>query len=90
MKRRKFLFFHTWPGIIFGVVLLGILLGIFVGTPLAIIMTHFFPELGSGSITVGSIVGGLVAGLSVMAKWYWDWADRVMAKFFGSNGDKQE
>ncbi len=86
MKHKKSFFGHTWSGLIFGVILLGILLG-FVGAPIAIIMTHFYPE--SNGIGIGSIASGLIAGLSVKAKRYWNWADQVMAKLFGSNGNKQ-
>lgn len=86
MKHKKSFFSHNWSGLIFGVILLGVLLGIFVGAPIAIIMTHFYPE--SNGIGIGSIVSGLIAGLSVMAKRYWNWADQVMANLFGSNGNK--
>ena len=87
MKDKKSFFGHTWSGLIFGVILLGILLGTFVGAPIAITMTHFYPE--SNGIAIGSIVSGVIAGLSVMAKRYWNWADRAMAKLFGSNGNEQ-
>ncbi len=83
---------YTWKGQIFGIVLFGLCLGIFLAA-LTIILKHFlFPELSSTMIAV--INGGVAGILGVLsftiAKWYWNWADRVMAKFFGSNSDKQE
>lgn len=79
-------FIFTLKGFILGIVLLGI----FVATPITIIITHFFSELDSDS--VGGVVAGVVGGASVICKKYWDWADRVMAKLlglFGYKGDKQ-
>ena len=88
MQHKKSFFGHTRSGLIFGAIFLGILLGLFVGAPIVITMKHFYPE--SNGTAIGSIVSGVLAGLSVMAKRYWNWADRAMAKLFGSNGDKQE
>ena len=52
---------------------------------------HLF-ELNRDLVSV--IVGG-VTGFSFVlsfkiAKRYWNWADRAMAKLFGSNGNEQE
>ncbi len=93
--KRKYTLGHTWKGLIFGTVLLGLCLGI-IFSPLAIIIKHFLlPELNQDIMS--GIGGGLTGALVVLslkiAKWYWYWADRVMARFFGlfrSNGGKQE
>ncbi len=82
--QRKFTFIFTLKGFIFGVVFLGI----FVVTPLTIIITYFYS--GLDSVSLGGIIAGLIAGLSLKFKMYWNWADRVMAKLFRSNGSKQE
>ncbi len=39
---------------------------------------------------INGVVGGVVVLSLILAKWYWNWADRVMAKFFGSKDSKQE
>ena len=81
-----------WQGRIFGLVLFALCLGILFAVLMVTLKHFFFPELSSGMMA--SINGGLLGGLAVLsfkhAKWYWDWADRVMANFFGSNGSKQE
>ena len=84
---------HTRKGIIFGSILLGLCFGVFVSSPLATIIKHFlFPEL-SLEIIIGlnSVLIAVFIGFSFkIIKWYWDWADRVMAKLFGANESKQE
>ena len=82
---------YTWQGLTFGIFLMIICFVIF-STTLMITLKHFlFPGM---STNMGGINGGLIGGLSVLsfkyAKWYWEWADRVMAKLFGSNDSKQE
>lgn len=89
--KHKYTFGHTRKGIIFGSVLLGLCFGVFVSSPLATIIKHFlFPEL-SLEIIIGlnSVLIAVLIGFSFRTiKWYWYWADRVMAKLFGSNGSK--
>ncbi len=90
--QHKYTLDHTRKGIIFGSVLLGLCIGVFVSSPLATIIKHFlFPEL-SLEIIIG-LIGVLIAlliGFSFkIIKWYWYWADRVMAKLFGANGSME-
>ena len=80
---------HTLTGFIFGFVFFML----FVLSPLTIILKHFlFPELNFNVIIFfNSFLTSMLVGLSFkISKWYWDWADRVMAKLFGSNGSKQK
>lgn len=81
-----------WKSRIFGLVLLALCLGIFFSVLMVTLKHFFFPGLSSNMMS--AINGGLMGGLAVLsfkhAKWYWDWADRVMAKLFRSNGSKQE
>ena len=89
---RQLLSNHTLSGFIFGAILLGFCFGI-VFSLLAIIIKHFlFSELNQDIMSgiVGGLTGGMGALSLTLAKWYWDWADRVMAKFFRSNGGEQE
>lgn len=78
--KRKFPFFFTAKGCIFG----SIFLGVFVVAPLTIIITHFYFGLHSGILA--GILAGVVIGISFRYQKYWDWADRVMARFFGLFG----
>ena len=76
--------FPTLKGIVLG----SVLIGIFIFFPVIILLFHFFPQT---NITIMLGVGGVFIGLSFyFFSFYWNWADRVMAKLFGSNGDKQE
>ena len=91
--KHKYTLSHTKKGIIFGSVLLGLCFGIFVAAPLTTIIKHFvFPNLSLDIIIGlnGVLIGMLIAFSFKFIKWYWDWADRVMAKLFRSNGSKQE
>ena len=91
--KRKYTFGYTRKGIIFGSVLLGLCFGVFVSSPLATIIKHFLlPELSLEIIAGlnGFLIAVLIALSFKIIKWYWDWADRVMARLFGSDGGKQE
>ncbi len=86
---------YTWKGLIFGTVLLGCCIGI-VLSALAIIIKHFLFFQWNQDIV--SVIGGGLTGVLIVlsfkiAKWYWNWVNRVMVKFFdffSSNGSKQE
>ena len=90
--KRKFPPFpdHTLKGFIFGFAFFML----FVLSPLTIILKYFlFPELSLDIIIFFiSFLASMLVGVSFkISKWYWDWADRVMARFFGlfrSNGSK--
>ena len=89
---EKYTLGHTGNGLIFGTILFWLCLGI-VSSSFVIVIKHFHLfELNRDIVYV--IVGG-GSGFSFVfsfkiAKRYWNWADRAMAKLFGSNGDKQE
>ena len=90
--KYKYTFGHTGKGFIFGTILFGLCL-VIVFSLFGIMIKHFHLfELNRDLVSV--IVGG-VTGFSFVlsfkiAKRYWNWADRAMAKLFGSNGNEQK
>ena len=77
-------FDHTWKGLIFGTACMSLCFSFLVITPFVVFCVVFIPEMSTDAMAL--IAGGLTGGLIVVsirvAKSYWDWADRVMARLF--------